>query len=50
MKFRERASPDEIRAEFGLSRKAFKRAVGRLLRQGAITLDPDGVIVPVKHA
>ena len=49
VKFRERASPDEIRAEFGLSRKAFKRAVGRLLKQGAITLDPDGVIVLVKR-
>jgi predicted RNA-binding protein (virulence factor B family) len=41
---REGASPDEIRARFGLSKKAFKRAVGRLLRQGAIRMTPDGYV------
>jgi hypothetical protein len=41
----ERAGPDEIRARFGLSRKAFKRAVGRLLKQGAIRIDAAGVLV-----
>lgn len=42
------AHPDQIRALFGLSRKAFKRAVGRLLKQGAVRLDEDGVcrVVP----
>jgi predicted RNA-binding protein (virulence factor B family) len=43
---RESASPDEIRARFGLSRKAFKRAVGRLLKQGAVTIGPDGLLLP----
>jgi predicted RNA-binding protein (virulence factor B family) len=38
------ASPEQIRALFGLSKKAFKRAVGRLLRDGAVTLDAKGVI------
>ena len=38
----EGAPPEEIRARFGMSRKAFKRAVGRLLRQGAVTLDARG--------
>jgi predicted RNA-binding protein (virulence factor B family) len=41
---RENAAPDEIRARFGLSKKAFKRAVGRLLRQGAVTMTPDGYL------
>jgi predicted RNA-binding protein (virulence factor B family) len=31
---------------FGLSKKAFKRAVGRLLKEGAVTLDEQGYIVP----
>jgi hypothetical protein len=50
-RFSERASPEEIRARFGLSRKAFKRGVGRLLKQGAVVLASDGylelaVVVP----
>ncbi len=35
-------SPDEIRARFGLSKKAFKRAIGRLLKDGSVTLDVSG--------
>jgi len=41
----DRSSPEEIRAMFGLSKKAFKRAIGRLLRDGAIDLDDDGFVV-----
>jgi uncharacterized protein len=41
----DRSSPDEIRAAFGLSKKAFKRAVGRLLRDRAVHLDGDGFLV-----
>ncbi len=44
-KLSERATPDEIRARFGLSKKAFKRAVGRLLKERAVMIDPDGTIV-----
>lgn len=40
----DRSSPEEIRATFGLSKKAFKRAVGKLLRERAITIGDDGVI------
>jgi predicted RNA-binding protein (virulence factor B family) len=40
----EHAHPDQIRALFGLSKKAFKRAVGRLLKEGSVTLDQDGYI------
>jgi hypothetical protein len=42
----DRSSPEEIRAIFGLSKKAFKRAAGRLLKQGAVTIDDDGFIAP----
>jgi predicted RNA-binding protein (virulence factor B family) len=38
------AGPDEVRSRFGLSRKAFKRAVGHLLRTGVIQIAPDGRI------
>jgi len=44
--FSEKASPEEIRDAFGLSKKAFKRAVGRLLKQEAITIGPDHVLRP----
>jgi predicted RNA-binding protein (virulence factor B family) len=40
----DRSSPDEIRAAFGLSKKAFKRAVGRLLKQRDVDIDPDGIV------
>jgi predicted RNA-binding protein (virulence factor B family) len=39
------SSPEEIRAAFGLSKKAFKRAVGGLLKRGAVRLEDDGVVV-----
>ncbi len=41
----DRSSPDEIRAMFGLSKKAFKRAVGRLLKEQSVTLDERGFLV-----
>jgi uncharacterized protein len=41
----ESATPEEIRNRFGLSKKAFKRAVGGLLKEGAIEFAPDGSIV-----
>lgn len=40
--------PEEIRAAFGLSKKAFKRAVGGLLKRGAVKLEEDGVVVAAK--
>jgi uncharacterized protein len=39
------ASPEQIRRHFGLSKKAFKRAVGRLLKQGAVVIDRDGHVL-----
>jgi predicted RNA-binding protein (virulence factor B family) len=42
----DRSSPDEIRTRFGLSKKAFKRAVGRLLKQRAVIIGEDGFLRP----
>lgn len=42
----DRSSPEAIRALFGLSKKAFKRAVGRLLKEGAVELDERGTVRP----
>jgi predicted RNA-binding protein (virulence factor B family) len=39
------SSPEEIRARFGLSKKAFKRAAGGLLRRGLIAVGADGCFV-----
>jgi predicted RNA-binding protein (virulence factor B family) len=39
------SSPEEIRRVFGLSKKAFKRAVGRLLKAGSVRID-QGFVVP----
>jgi hypothetical protein len=38
----DRSSPEEIRRLFGLSKKAFKRAVGTLLKRAALELDDEG--------
>jgi predicted RNA-binding protein (virulence factor B family) len=38
------SSPELLRDLFGLSKKAFKRALGRLLKQGAVHVTPDGYV------
>ncbi len=38
------SSPEELRAVFGLSKKAFKRAVGRLLKRGAVEITSKGYV------
>jgi predicted RNA-binding protein (virulence factor B family) len=40
----DRSSPEQIQAVFGLSKKAFKRAVGRLLKEGQVELSPEGFV------
>lgn len=40
----DRSSPEQIQSQFGLSKKAFKRAVGRLLKAGSVELTPDGFV------
>jgi predicted RNA-binding protein (virulence factor B family) len=39
--------PEVIRALFGLSKKAYKRAVGRLIKRGRVRLDAEGYVVLV---
>lgn len=43
----DRSDPETIRELFGLSKKAFKRAIGRLLKEGSVTLDERGHVVVV---
>lgn len=42
--FNDKASPEVIKREFGLSKAAFKRAVGRLLKQGRIQITENRII------
>ena len=42
----DRSSPEDLRRYLGLSRKAFKRAAGRLLKEGAASIGEDGSLVP----
>jgi len=44
----DRSSPEVIRILFGLSKKAFKRAAGRLLKQRRVTIDARGFLSAVK--
>ncbi len=43
-------SPDEVRRLFGISKKAYKRALGRLLRERRVEMDADGDVHPSKPA
>jgi uncharacterized protein len=40
----DKSDPEEIRSLFGLSKKAFKRAVGGLLKQGKVSIDNQGFV------
>ena len=41
--YHDKSSPEEIRAEFGASKKAFKQAIGALYREHRIRIEPDGI-------
>ncbi len=43
MPYNDSSSPDEIKDEFQLSKNAFKRAIGKLYKSGAITITDDGI-------
>jgi predicted RNA-binding protein (virulence factor B family) len=45
----DKSSPDAIRDAFGLSKKAFKRAVGRLLKEQSLTIGADGTLVVARR-
>lgn len=40
----DKSNPETIRTLFGLSKKAFKRAVGSLLKRGIVEIDRDGFV------
>jgi uncharacterized protein len=42
------SSPEDIRARVGISKKAFKRAAGRLLKTGRVEVDGAGFLRPRK--
>jgi predicted RNA-binding protein (virulence factor B family) len=46
----DKSPPDELRTVFGVSKKAFKRAVGVLLRERALSFDSRGFLVPTAPA
>ncbi len=41
--FTDKASPERIQEAFGLSKNAFKRAVGRLLKEGRVTITDQSI-------
>ncbi len=41
--FNDKASPEVIKRETGMSKNEFKRAVGRLLKEGKIAITPGGI-------
>jgi len=43
--FNDKADAELIKKEFGISKNAFKRAVGRLLKQGLITINSDSITI-----
>ena len=43
--FNDKADPEIIKREFNLSKNAFKRAVGRLLKEGKIVIDDKSIKV-----
>ena len=44
----DKSSPEEIRREFDMSKAAFKRAVGRLLKQGKIEISGEQEAIRLK--
>ncbi len=43
--FTDKASPELIRQKTGMSKNEFKRAVGRLLKEGRIEIKPDSIVL-----
>ena len=43
--FTDKADPEKIREEFGMSKAAFKRGVGRLLKAGKVRIEEGGITI-----
>ena len=41
--YHDKSSPEEIKSHFHMSKNAFKRAIGRLMKEGYITIEKDGI-------
>ena len=41
--FSDNSSPEEIRKNFGMSKKGFKKLAGKLWKQGVVELSPEGI-------
>lgn len=41
--FHDKTSPEIIKREFRMSKNAFKRAIGRLMKEGQIVIGPEGI-------
>ena len=41
--YHDKSSPDLIKAKFGLSKNAFKRAIGHLQKEGKLLIEDDGI-------
>jgi predicted RNA-binding protein (virulence factor B family) len=39
----DKSTPEEVYAQFGISKKAYKKAIGTLYKQRKIVLQPDGI-------
>lgn len=46
--YHDQSAPEEIRAAFGASKKAFKQAIGALYREHRIRIEPDGIRLAAK--
>lgn len=46
--FTDKSDPEEIRQEFGISKAAFKRGVGRLLKQAKIKIEEERIVISRK--
>ena len=42
--FTDKSDPEQIKRELGMSKAAFKRAVGRLLKQGKIEIQASRIV------
>ena len=50
LEFNDQSSPEAIRETFGVSKKAFKQAVGALLRKRQIRFEGDGIVLVVRES
>ncbi len=45
----DKSDPNDIRDKFGVSKKIFKKAIGKLYKEGIIEITPDGIKLKIKN-